>query len=329
MPCRAPRVTVRWTRRPTEEAVAPPSAVSAGSAAYEAPVPGPVVTVGNFDGVHLGHRALLAAARDLAGPDGTVLAYTFHPSPRDVMQPGHGVPLVQSIDDRVATLLGAGADHVVVEAFDRAYADHSAAWFVEDVLVARLHATGVVVGWDFRFGKGRAGDEGLLRALLDVPVRVVDGVTLDGAVVSSTRVRQAVQDGDLGHAARMLARPHEVVGPVVRGDARGRRIGFPTANVAPVTELLPPAGVYAVRVDVDGTWVSGVANLGDRPTFGPGRGRLEVHLLDFDGDLYDRVLRVRLVARLRGERAFDGVDALVAQIRRDADAARAVLAEAS
>ncbi len=284
----------------------------------------PVVTIGNFDGVHLGHRALLAAARELAG-SGSVTALTFAPSPRDVMQPGHGVPQIQTLDDRVRTLREAGADEVTLVPFTQELSTWSPERFARDILAGEHGAAGVVVGWDFRFGKGRSGTPDTLRTTLGVPVVEVQAVLLDGAPVSSTRTRQAVLDGDLGLAARLLTRPHEVVGRVVRGDQRGRTLGVPTANVRPDTELLPPPGVYAVRAWVDGVWVNGVANLGDRPTFGPGRGRLEVHLLDGSWELYDQVLRVALVARLRDEVKFDGVEALVAQIHSDIHHARDVL----
>lgn len=282
----------------------------------------PVVTIGNFDGVHLGHQALLSAARELAGEQ-PVCAYTFDPSPRDVMVPGHGVPYIQSVEDRVRSLGDNGADVVVLETFTKAFSRTTAESYARDILLGRLRASGVVVGWDFRFGQGRAGDVELLRSLLDVPVVQVSPVDLDDQPVSSTRVRKAVLDGQVADAARMLTRPHRVRGGVVRGDARGRTIGFPTANVAPRTQLLPPAGVYAVRMDVgDGEWRGGVANLGVRPTFEPGVGSLEVHLFDFDADLYDREVEVGFVARIREERRFADLDALVAQIRLDADQAR-------
>lgn len=296
-----------------------------GSERYVAPDPGPVVTIGNFDGVHLGHRALVNAARAMAG-DHTVCVYTFDPPPRDVMAPGNGVPAIQSLDDRLALLGQVGVDHVVVETFTKAYAAHSAEDFCDAFLGRRLRASGVVIGWDFRFGRGRLGDADVLRARLGVPVVQVAGVQVDGEVVSSTRVRKAVRDADMALAERLLGRPHVLAGQVVRGDQRGRTIGFPTANVDVVTELQPRAGVYAVRVALDGRRYDGVANLGVRPTFGPARAPLEVHLFDFEGDLYGRRIEVSLIDRLRDERAFDGVEALVAQIRLDADAARALLA---
>lgn len=296
-----------------------------GSDAYRRPDPGPAVTIGNFDGVHLGHRALLLAAREQAGADGTVCVYTFDPPPRVVMAPHLDIPSIQSLDDKLSMLGAAGADHVVVEPFDADYAEKTADWFCDEVLTKRLGARAVVVGWDFRFGKDRVGDVDLLRARLSIPVVRVPAVAIDGEVVSSTRVRAVVHAGDLRTAHKLLGRDHELIGRVVPGDARGRRIGFPTANLALQTELVPPSGVYAVRVQADGRWHDGVANLGRRPTFAPGETRFEVHLLDYQGDLYGRPLRIALVDRLRDEKRFGGVEELVDQIGRDIDDARRVL----
>ncbi len=286
-----------------------------------------VVTIGNFDGVHLGHQALLATARELATPVGaSVVAYTFDPLPRDVMAPGHGVARIQSLDDRVAALGRRGADVVVIEPFSRTYAAQEASWFTDEVLTRRLGALGVVVGWDFRFGHNRLGDADALRAAFR-HVAVLDALRHEGEAVSSTRVRMAVNAGDMRVAAGMLDRLHDVVGEVIHGDARGRTIGFPTANVALPDTLLPPFGVYAVRAELDGRWLDGVANLGVRPTVdAAGRTSLEVHLLDFAGDVYGKTLRVGFVEKLRGEKRFDSLDALVAQIGADVAAARRVLA---
>lgn len=308
--------------------MAGPPAVFQGSTAYLSPSPGPIVTIGNFDGVHLGHQDLIAAARLRADEVGApVCAYTFDPPPRDVFRPDNGVPTVQRLSDKIIALGRHGVDQVVIERFDRAFAAHEPEHFATQVLRDRLGARAVVVGWNFRFGRGRRGDVELLSRLLDVPVVGLSPVRWQGEAISSTRIRGAVAEGRVRDAARMLGRPHVVRGPVVRGDARGRTLGFPTANVAAETRLVPATGVYAVRVDVgDGSWRPAVANIGQRPTFGGQERRLEAHLLEFDGDLYDRELGVQFVARLREERSFSGRDALVAQIRVDAAEARKVLA---
>ncbi len=286
-----------------------------------------MVTIGNFDGVHLGHRALLAAARSMAG-DGQVCAFTFNPSPRDVLAPpDKRQPLLQLMDERVDALLRCGADQVIVEPFDRAMAALEAADFCIEILRRRLGATGVVVGWDFRFGHGRAGDAGVIERVLGLPVVQVGGVEVDGAVVSSSRIRRCLADGDVALAARLLGRQHDVAGVVEHGDQRGRTLGFPTANVGVTGGLVPANGVYAVRALVGGVVRPGVANVGTRPTFHGSGVRVEVHLFDFAGDVYDAPIRVDFIERVREERPFPGLDALVAQIKADAVVARAVLAE--
>jgi riboflavin kinase/FMN adenylyltransferase len=282
-----------------------------------------IVTLGTFDGVHLGHRALLDTARAAADARGMpVVAVTFDPSPRDVMQPGHNVPAIQRLEDRVRDLHAAGADEVVVLAFSQALASLPAEAFAVEVLGERLGAAGVVTGWDFRFGRGRVGDSALIARVLGVPTWSVPARTLAGQTVSSTAIRRCVAEGDLVGAAAMLGHPHRVSGVVVRGDQRGRTIGFPTANLRLETELRPPDGVYAVRVVGH---AGGVANLGGRPTVGDGVAPLEVHLFDFAGDLYGHTLEVAFIAALRPTRRFPDLQSLRDQIARDAAAARAVL----
>ncbi|MFM2161282.1 MAG: hypothetical protein RLZZ383_794 [Pseudomonadota bacterium] len=289
------------------------------------PRPGPaVLTIGTFDGVHLGHRALLDQARAMADARGLpVVAVTFAPSPRDVMQPGHGVPAVQRLVDRERDLVRAGADEVVALPFSRALAALPAETFVTEVLGARLRAAAVVTGWDFRFGRERRGHAALIAETLGIPAATVAAVTVGGVPVSSTEIRRRVAAGDLEGAAAMLGRPHTLAGSVVRGDQRGRTLGFPTANVLVQTELRPPDGVYAVRVLGIG---EGVANLGGRPTVGDGVAPLEVHVFDRDVDLYDQDLEVAIVAHLRPIRRFGDLSALKEQIAADAACARAMLA---
>jgi riboflavin kinase/FMN adenylyltransferase len=298
--------------------------VFTGSATYERGATGPVVTVGNFDGVHLGHRALLD--RVVAVADGrSVAVITFDPAPVEVLAPERARPRIQRLQDRCASLVALGFD-VVVEGFDRAYAAHDARWFADEVLLRRLGASGVVVGWDFRFGHGRAGDADALRARLPCPVETF-GPWRDGeTVVSSSAIRKAVAAGRVEEAARWLGRPHRIVGRVVPGDGRGRTIGVPTANVRPETPLLPAHGVYAARLLVGDEALAAVMNYGSRPTFGGGAPTFEVHALDVARDLYGATVGVDLVAHLRDERRFASVDELVAQIRTDVANARAALA---
>lgn len=294
-----------------------------------------VVVPGNHDGVHVGHIALLQRARALAEVRGArVVALTFDPHPLAFLAPERAPEPLTTIERRVELLRAAGADEVVVARFDASYAGLSAEAWVDGELRERLGACAVVLGADFRFGRGRAGtpsflrEYGATRGLEVVEVDAIGGGTHER--VSSTAIRAALREGDVALAATLLTRPHTCTGEVVEGHKRGRTIGVPTANLAPPREMLPRDGVYAVRVDVlgepaVGREAAGVANLGVRPTFAAGRS-LEVHLLDFEGDLYGRTVRVAFVDRLRDEQRFAGVDALVAQIHRDIAEARARLA---
>jgi riboflavin kinase/FMN adenylyltransferase len=293
--------------------------------------PGRVVVIGNFDGVHRGHQALLAEAREgatAAGLEPCVL--TFQPHPAVVL--GRTPPPLLTTLERRAELLGrAGAAAVLVRRFDEAFARWSPEHFARELLAEALRAAVVVVGANFRFGNQRAGDLALLRDFGDRLGFAVRTATLRGDAegpFSSTRVRAALAAGDVEAAALVLGRPHSITGRVVRGDQRGRKLGFPTANVGDVPELVPAHGVYAVHVDVESGPVRlpGVMNVGVRPTLGgalaPTR---EVHVLDWSGDLYGAHLRVHFVSRIREERRFDGLAALRAQIRLDAAEARARL----
>jgi len=296
-----------------------------------------VVTPGNHDGVHLGHRALVETARRVAAretPAPRVVALTFDPHPTHFVAPDRAAPLLTTPERRAELLRGAGADEVVIRRFDADFSALSPEAFVEEILVGELGACAVVVGTDFRFGALRAGDVELLETLgapLGIRVVTVSPVTLDGELVSSSQIRAALTRGDVALAARMLTRVHDVERRVVQGDQRGRTLGFPTANLE-LTGLMPPAdGVYAVALrilDADDALTAkrwfGVANLGVRPTLNAGRS-MEVHVLDFEGDLYGRRLRVGFVERLRGEQKFPSLDALKAQIARDVDHARHAL----
>ena len=311
----------------------PAPRIFAGSAAYaeQRGAVHPVLTIGNFDGVHRGHQALLSAVVERARARGVPAAvYTFDPPPRSVLAPAAAQPRLTDWSFR-AHLLGAlGVDHIIIERFTRAFAQHTPEWFALEVLGARLCPAEMVVGYDFRFGKARAGTQDLLTRLLpQVPISAVAALSLDGQVVSSSALRALIAEGAVEQAASLLGRCHEVRGAVVPGDRRGRQLGFPTANLETDAELLPPGGVYAVEASVNnGPWRAAVANLGVRPTFGgAGRFLIEVHLLDFRGDLYGHALAVRFVARLRGEQRFTDADALAAQIGCDVANARAVLGQ--
>jgi len=288
-----------------------------------------VVVPGNHDGVHVGHVALLKLAQREAEKDGArVVALTFDPHPLALLAPERAPSTLTLIERRTELLLHAGADEVVIAPFDARYAKLGPSHFIERELVEKLRASAIVVGPDFRFGQARAGDVPFLQtegARLGFRVVIADAVpAANVARVSSTSVREALVRGDVEAAASMLGRPHEIEGEVIHGQARGRTIGFPTANLQPSGVLLPKDGVYAVVARVVGAeeaLLTGVANLGVRPTVGAGRS-VEVHLFDTDRDLYGKTLRVGFVRRLRDEQKFESFEALVAQIRRDAEAAR-------
>jgi riboflavin kinase / FMN adenylyltransferase len=297
-------------------------------------VPGPsVVTIGNFDGVHRGHRVLLRRAVDAAHEAAIrSVAVTFAPHPAAVLRPGTEPAAIGSLEDRTAALLELGIDLVVVLPFTRELSELTAEEFLERVLVERLQATKVIVGTNFRFGHKAAGDVVTLADAGDTHGFAVEAVTLlelDGSPISSSELRRRIgQEGDLGWANAALGRPFRLAGEVVRGDQRGRTIGFPTANIeVPAGRLLPATGVYAGIATLEGGLrYAAVTNVGTRPTFDGEGVTVEVHLLDADLDLYGRELEVSFLHRLRGEQRFDGVDALQAQIGRDAQAARGLVA---
>lgn len=295
-----------------------------------------VVTPGNHDGVHLGHRALIDAAKRTADAHGwQTLGMFFDPHPTAVLAPERAPVLITDIDRRVEIMKGAGCDDVVVLPFDDEFSKMSPDEFVQKVLLEACRARGVVIGPDFHFGHKRSGNIVNLREWSKregFSVEVVEPVMFKDHAVSSTRIRRALaDDGNVEDVAIMLTRLHEVSGEVVAGDQRGRTIGFPTANLAVSGLQLPKDGVYSVfaRVlDQPGELLRGVANLGNRPTFDAGRS-VEVHLLDFDGDLYGSEVRIGFASRIRGEQKFDGLESLKAQIARDCESAKNALQRTS
>jgi riboflavin kinase/FMN adenylyltransferase len=295
---------------------------------------GAVVAIGNFDGVHLGHQAVIGEAGRIARAAGVPHAVlTFEPHPRRVFRPDDPPFRLTPFRAKARHLEGLGVDLLFTLHFDHALAGKSATDFIETVLVRNLGVRHAVVGYDFVFGHQRQGTPALLEArgaALHFGVSVVGPIGAPGgAVYSSTRIREFLVAGKPREAAGLLGRFWEIEGRVERGDARGRTIGFPTANVMLDDHLRPAAGVYAVRVGIEEggqtLWHDAVANLGQRPTFGGSDLRLEAHLFDFDGDLYGRHLRVALIEHLRRERKFPGIEALKAQIAADAAQARALL----
>ena len=296
---------------------------------------GTVVTVGSFDGVHKGHEAVLSeiAARARAAGRHSVLV-TFDPHPLAVVNPAAAPPLLTTGPERREILAQTGLDYAVLLRFDRALAAMSPEAFVREILVDGCGMRELVIGPDHGFGQGRQGDVELLRCLgaeMGFLVDVVPALEVDGHAVSSSLVRRAVAGGDLALAERLLGRPYFATGQVVPGDGRGRTIGVPTANLAGVSvrKLLPPDGVYAVRVEWRGGRAEGMMNQGGRPTFAETARSLEVHLFEYAGDLYGEWLKVEWVARLRDVQRFTSMDALRTQLDRDRSAARAALAAAA
>jgi len=281
------------------------------------------VAVGEFDGVHLGHREVMHGAD-------TVL--TFEPHPRAVIAPEKAPKLITPLDTKIDLIAGLGVRELVVIPFDGAFASQSPQAFIDDVLVRQLGATKVSVGENFRFGHRAKGDAALLRAQDAFETRVVELVEADGAVISSSHIRDLIAAGEMERAAACLGLPFQLRGQVAHGDKRGHALGFPTANLVPDPALIYPAhGVYACRaaVELDGgwRWWPAATNVGVRPTFVTGRGLLvEAFLLGFDGDLYGRELRLAFLSRLRGELRFDSVEALIEQMERDVEDTRRIAA---
>jgi riboflavin kinase / FMN adenylyltransferase len=276
------------------------------------------LAVGEFDGVHVGHREVIR------GSD-TVL--TFEPHPRTVVAPDSAPKLLTSLETKAELIAGLGVRELVVIPFDGARAAQTAEDFVRSELVERLGARRVSVGENFRFGNKARGDATLLQTYDEFETRVARLVELEGEIVSSTHIRGLVTAGDVAGAARFLGAPFIMRGPIVHGDKRGRTLGFPTANLVPEPQLVvPDHGIYACRATVGGETHVAAVNVGVRPTFTTGRGLLvEAYLLDFDADIYGLELRLEFLERLRGERRFESVDALVEQMGRDVQQTRRVV----
>ncbi|MFI5329731.1 MAG: bifunctional riboflavin kinase/FAD synthetase [Desulfobaccales bacterium] len=300
--------------------------------AGKSPLARTVVTIGNFDGVHLGHRVILARvvqrARELGGQ---AVAITFDPHPLKLLRPEMALPLLTTPEQKLQLLTACGLDAAVVLPFTPEFAALGAREFVRQYFCERLQVREVVIGHDYCFGRGREGNIDLLKEMgagSGFTVQVVWAVEAEGAVVSSSLIRALLRLGKVGEAGRLLGRAYGVSGQVVRGKGRGAKLlGVPTANIRPVNELLPASGIYAVRVHRGAEVLPGVANIGTCPTFDNSEFSLEVHLLDFSGDLYGEDLGVDFSARLREERRFPSIEALAAQIYADIAQARQVLAE--
>ena len=301
-----------------------------GSAQVPPELAGGIVALGNFDGFHLGHQAVVGRAVALARAQGRpALVATFDPHPVRYFKPDAGPFRLTTLDQRERLFAAAGADAMVVFDFDAGLAGLDARDFVAERLVGRLGVAGVVTGEDFTFGRARSGNVAVLAALgveQGFAVETVGPVTLDGVAVSSSRIRDALRAGDPRTATRLLTRPYAIEGIVQHGDKVGRTIGYPTANLDMGKYLRPAYGIYAVRGRLDdGTILDGAANLGIRPSFDPPKELLEPYFFDFAGDLYGRALEVELIDYIRPEAKFDGLEPLIRQMDADCATARAIL----
>jgi len=305
-----------------------------GTAALSRPLIRPVLTIGNFDGIHVGHRTILetiiARARALAGES---VLFTFEPHPRKVLVPDNPPRLLATLEQKLELIEQIGVDVVILEPFDREFARISPDVFVREYIHRRIRPLEVYVGYDFHFGRDREGSMRLLTETgprLGFSVTIIPEVTVGSRDVNSTRIRDLLADGRVEEAAVLLGRPFGVRGAIVTGERRGRDLGFPTANLAAENEILPRPGVYAGEMrflddgqPARGTSFKAVTNIGTRPTFPDGRGLVaEAHLIGFSGDIYGRHVELSFHALLRAEQRFASPEALRAQIQRDVDEAR-------
>jgi len=290
----------------------------------------PVVALGNFDGVHLGHRAILKAAIDRAhSVGGKAYALTFDPLPAKVLTPNRAPHMLMTSEDKLELLRDSGLDGVLVLHFDLALSRLSPRDFVHDYLLARVGVEAVVVGHSVSFGHKRAGNAAVMVELggeFGFETIVAGPVKVDAIEVSSSKIRELIGAGEMPSATRLLGRPHFLSGTVVHGRERGRTIGFPTANLDSHTECIPPDGVYATRVVLpEGSYPS-ITNIGMRPTFHESARSIEAHIFDFNRDIYDRAIKLEIIERVRPERKFESAEALGRQIALDLKRAREILA---
>ncbi|HIJ69013.1 MAG TPA: bifunctional riboflavin kinase/FAD synthetase [Deltaproteobacteria bacterium] len=290
----------------------------------------PAITIGNFDGVHKGHQALFQRVKQLAEElNGESVVVTFDPHPLEVLFPKKAPSFITSHRHKLDLIASCGIDATIIIPFDHEFSRMSAREFVEAVLVEKIGARAIVVGHDYRFGHSREGDIAFLKKLGEqygFKVQIVTGLRVNDTVVSSTAIRQMIVSGNIKEANRLLGRFFEVSGTVIPGRKRGVSLGFPTANIRMPAITSPRTGVYVVQAEVDGKTYGGAANLGYNPTFGDTDLSLEAHLFDFDQDIYGKPITVRFIDRLRNELRFSSPAELAAQIRKDVDTAKKILA---
>lgn len=289
----------------------------------------PVITIGNFDGIHLGHQKILKDVKRRSSElKGDSIVYTFEPHPLNILFPHKKVPLITSFSEKIKLIEESGIDIVICEDFTPEYANLSPRQFVKDILLDKIGVKAVFVGHDYAFGKGRKGNIDTLKQLgeeLVFEVHVVDAVKVDAILVSSTKIRDTIQKGDVKKVAGFLGRSYSISGKVEKGKNRGKGLGFPTANLKSVEEICPKPGIYAVHVSYRDQPYQGVVNIGFNPTFKDKTLSIEVYILEFNKDIYDEYIKISFVERLRDEKAFDSPEALVEQIKKDVEMAREIL----
>ena len=288
----------------------------------------PVVTIGNFDGCHVGHQEIFKRVRKHAAAlGGSSVVYTFNPHPASVIHDNEPNTMY-TLNEKIEAIDSFGMDFMVVVPFTREFADTHPERFIDEILVSGIKAKGIVVGYDFVFGRRAMGDIPFLKKKgeeLGFFVESMPAVIKDGIVISSTLIRTMIRSGDVGGAARLLSKPYRLPGTVVHGMARGKLLGFPTANIRPDKSLIPAYGVYATNIYLDGKRYTGATNIGNNPTFGDEGTSIEAFLFDFKGDLYSRQMTIEFIDRLRTEIKFDGKEKLIKQIDKDCRKASEIL----
>lgn len=285
-----------------------------------------VLTLGVFDGLHLGHQQIMETVVNRAKTVQSVpTAITFDPHPRAVLHPDKAPPLLQTLDQRLANFEVLGIKQAIVIRFDQEFANQDAAIFLKEIVHERLQAKEVYLGHGFAFGKNRAGNIALLKKMsedLGFTAAEVGEVRLRNKRISSSKIRQLLKNGNVNLARRMLGRPYGIEGAIIRGDRRGHTIGFPTANLRPKNRVIPKYGVYATAILIKGKWRKAITNVGVRPTFkNDAEPSIETYIFDFNGDLYGDVMRVRFLHRIRDEQKFAGIEEIKTQIQKDTETA--------
>jgi len=297
--------------------------IFAGSAQYKS-VLSPVVTIGNFDGVHRGHQLLLSQLKEEAEKrQAPSCVFTFEPSPRSLLSPNR-VPRIAPWTQKIKLLRDFGIDQIVLERFSKPFSKHPPSWFVHEIIQKRLHAQAMVVGYDFRFGNARSGTVETIQQLApNITLVQMKALSEADLVVSSSEIRKKVAEGKVEEAQTLLGRPYSIEGVIISGEKRGRALGFPTANLHSDYELIPESGVYAVRANIDqGEYFDGIANLGFNPTFQGQKFKIEIHLFDFSKNVYGCDMEVQFIHRIRSERRFESVETLIHQLSLDVETAK-------